>query len=715
MADLTLDCRRISTDWPLPELLPWTGDDRPADISVRRGAVPQQPSGVVHDGPAIRTSLRGIRWSRVLGASSRLQRPASRQGHAVPMPPTVLLNVQSLLFARRSRRLLYCSMTNGLRHSTPSPIQAYRRPAISVTRMKIVGINIGIGPSICLLDNGRVVFAIEEERLNREKNTMGFPHDSLQYVEKNFPEFVKNCDKVAVANLILSIFSKQQFHSRYHRKMVAPSLIRKLRDQVWRARMALRSKFTGGISEASDRARVRDMVMADCPSLSLPLDAYEFVRHHDCHAGAAYFGLAESDAKPYLVLTLDGGGDRECATVQVGRGAALQRVAATASGNSIGNVYSITTFLMGLTPHEHEYKLMGLAAYVPAGYRQRAADLFRPFVSIAEDDNLRFTHGDRPRTTEAHLALDAVLRRQRFDNVAGGLQQYTEDLVLQWVRNAVARTGITDLLLSGGVFMNVSLNRRIAELPEVTSLAVFPSCGDETNSFGAAFTTYARHTGKLSEFGPFTLGPAPNESLDELEGRFGNICTFRRIDDSAIETARLLAEGKIVARCQGGMEFGARALGNRSILADPKNPDAVEKINASIKQRDFWMPFAPAVLAEDLDRYVVVPETLRRPNPSPYMMVVMESRPERRDEMIAALHRFDKSARVQVVDRQLYPEFHRVISAFRDQTGRSCLLNTSFNVHGHPIVHTASEAIGVLIDSNLDAVVLDGCVVTRKK
>ncbi|MGE4219453.1 MAG: carbamoyltransferase C-terminal domain-containing protein, partial [Alphaproteobacteria bacterium] len=580
---------------------------------------------------------------------------------------------------------------------------------------RIVGINMVIGPSVCLLDIGKVIFALVEERLNREKITMGFPGLALQYVERNFPDFVRGCDKVAVANLILSLFDKRQFHSRYHRKMVAPSPMRKLRDRVWLVRMALRSRFAGTASEAADRARVRDMVMADCPSLSLPLDDYDFVRHHDCHAGAAYFGLAESDAKPYLVLTLDGGGDRECATVQLGQGAAMRRVSATESGNSIGNVYSITTFLMGLTPHEHEYKLMGLAAYVPAGYRKRAAELFRPFVSIAQDDDLRFTHGDRPRTTEAHLALDAVLRRQRFDNVAGGLQQYTEDLVLQWVRNAIARTGVTDLLLSGGVFMNVSLNRRIAELPEVTSLAVFPSCGDETNSFGAAFTAHARHTGKLPDFGPFTLGPAPVESLDELEGRFGNLCSFRRVEDTAAETAGLLAEGKIVARCEGGMEFGARALGNRSILADPKHPDAVEKINASIKQRDFWMPFAPAILAEDLERYVVVPKTLGRSNPSPYMMVVMESRPERQDEMIAALHRFDKSARVQVVDRNLYPGFHRVISAFRDRTGRSCLLNTSFNVHGHPIVHTASEAIEVLIDSNLDAVILDGCVVTRKK
>ncbi|MGE4219031.1 MAG: carbamoyltransferase N-terminal domain-containing protein, partial [Alphaproteobacteria bacterium] len=255
--------------------------------------------------------------------------------------------------------------------------------------MRIVGINIGIGPSVCLLDNGKVIFALEEERLNREKNTMGFPHLALQYVERNFPDFVRGCDKVAVANLVLSIFGKQQFHSRYHRKMVAPSPIRKLRDQMWLARMALRSRFAGTASEAADRARVRDMVMADCPSLSLPLDDYDFVRHHDCHAGAAYFGLAESDAKPYLVLTLDGGGDRECATVQLGQGAAMQRVSATESGNSIGNVYSITTFLMGLTPHEHEYKLMGLAAYVPASYRKRAAELFRPFVSIDQDDGLR--------------------------------------------------------------------------------------------------------------------------------------------------------------------------------------------------------------------------------------------------------------------------------------------------------------------------------------
>ena len=582
--------------------------------------------------------------------------------------------------------------------------------------MIILGINSSIGPSVCLLMNGEVIFAIEEERLSREKNAMGFPVLALRYIAKHYTELVENCDFVAVANLGFSPITKQQFQSKYTQKMEPRSLTRRARDSFWLLRQNSKRRLGFNQEFKAHQVAMRERIVKACPSLSrLAPEKFRFIRHHDCHAAAAYYGLATDIERKYLILTLDGGGDGECATVQLGKNASLQRVSQTASGNSIGNIYSITTFLMGLTPHEHEYKLMGLAAYVPQQYKDDAAAMFTEFVSLSKQDPLTFTHGKAPRTTNAHQSLDRILRRKRFDNIAGGLQQYTENLVLQWVRNCIAYTGIRHVLLSGGVFMNVAMNKHIAEMPEVDSLAVFPSCGDETNSFGAAFTVHAEQTAELPNFGPFTLGPEPFESIEEIVEAYQDKCDFCAVDDTATATAKLLAQGKIVAHCRGGMEFGARALGSRSIFADPKVPDVVEKINSTIKQRDFWMPFAPGILKEDLNQYVRVPDSLKsRDNPSPYMMVVMDSLEPRRDDMAASLHRFDKTARVEVVDQRFSPQFHDVLTAFKAQTGRSCLLNTSFNVHGHPIVMTAEEALEILLSSTLDAVVFQDYIITAK-
>ncbi|MDP6590399.1 MAG: carbamoyltransferase C-terminal domain-containing protein, partial [Alphaproteobacteria bacterium] len=572
--------------------------------------------------------------------------------------------------------------------------------------------NIGIGPSVCLLDDGEPVFAIEEERLSREKGAMGFPTLSLQYLEQHWQPFLAACDAVALANEHIAIFDRKSFLARYDARYQDRGPIKQARDALWRARQYAKRALIA--AAPTPRSETLAQVKAAAPSVTVAPDRVYRIGHHDCHAAAAYFGLARTKDKPFLILTLDGGGDFDCATVQIGDNGRLRRIATTASGNSIGNIYSNVTYLMGMTPHEHEYKLMGMAAYTVDEHKRDLSEVFRPFVDLDAENPLLFTHAVPERTTWSIRRLDRALRRRRFDNIAGALQLYTEDLVLRWVRAAIRETGVHDLLLSGGVFMNVSMNKSISLLPEVQSLNVFPSCGDETNSIGAAFAVHAELKGELSRFSRFTLGPDADDDMDELEREYGDRCRFERVGDVARRTAELLASGKIVARCDGAMEFGARALGNRSVLADPRTPNAVAKINATIKQRDFWMPFAPAILAEDLDKYVVVPDALPKDNPSPYMMFVMDSREEYRDDMAATLHPFDKSARVQVVDRELYPEFHSLLTAFKATTGRSCLLNTSFNIHGHPIVRTAREALDILVSSNLDCAAFAGHVVEKR-
>jgi len=261
--------------------------------------------------------------------------------------------------------------------------------------------------------------------------------------------------------------------------------------------------------------------------------------------------------------------------------------------------------------------------------------------------------------------------------------------------------------------MNVKLNQRLSRLPEVRSINVFPSCGDETNALGCAFLLHNEATGGgFPEFAAFTLGPAPSYDLAEAMERHTGACRFEKLQDPHQTAAELIASGKILARCAGPMEFGARALGNRSILCDPRSLEMVERVNFLIKQRDFWMPFAPAVLREDAHAYLDVPRTLP-PEISPYMMFTFDTT-ERRQEMIACLQRADRTARAQVVNREINPGFHELLTRYKALTGRGAVMNTSYNIHGHPIAMGSLDALEILVNSNLDHVLIEDVLVSKR-
>ena len=388
-------------------------------------------------------------------------------------------------------------------------------------------------------------------------------------------------------------------------------------------------------------------------------------------------------------------------------------LATTPSGHSIGNIYSNITHLLGFTPHEHEYKLMGMSPYVPRRHSDKVYSILRNYISLHPKTPMMFNRLTSERTTQVSLRLEEDLRLLRFDSIASGLQRFTEDLILEWVRHCIKETGIRDVLLSGGVFMNIRTNQKIAALEEVNSVDVFPSCGDESNSIGCAFLLHSQmNGGKLFDFNSYSLGPEPTYDLEDARMKFGDRCTFEIVEDPNLMAAKLIAKGKIMARCSGPMEFGARALGNRSILADPIDFEMVDRVNFLIKQRDFWMPFAPAILKEDVARYLkelpVVPEML-----SPYMMFSFDTTEHYR-ELSACIHRRDKTARAQVVSREIHPDLHEVLCHFKALTGRSAIMNTSFNLHGHPIVMGSVEAVRILVNSNLDHVLVENTLVTKK-
>ena len=433
------------------------------------------------------------------------------------------------------------------------------------------------------------------------------------------------------------------------------------------------------------------------------------IDHHTAHAAAAYYGSGWSGK--ILVLTCDGSGDRLSATVSIGESGRLKRIAAIEDNDSIGRLYAMVTYYMGMTPLEHEYKVMGLAPYV--GDAAKAKEHAQLFANLFEFDAANPLIWRRrpgvPPMYSAYGFLSDLLYRQRFDLVAAGLQQFTEDLLLTWVANCARATGLGRVACSGGVFMNVKANGKILALPEVDELFIFPSCGDETNSVGAAYEAHAQEC--LRENRPVDIEPLQSiysgddiedaeteAALKELkDGHARSSFACRYVDDIESLTAETMARARWWREPRGGWNSGARALGNRSILAGADNMQVVRVINDMIKNRDFWMPFAPAVLAERANDYYVKP----KPMPAPYMIIAFDTRPEARQKCPAGQHPYDHSVRPQEVTAEANPDYYRLIKRYEEITGEGIILNTSFNLHGYPIVNRPAEALDVFDRSGL--------------
>lgn len=560
-----------------------------------------------------------------------------------------------------------------------------------------LGVHYGHNATIAVVREGELIFCQSEERLNRIKNSTGFPHLTLHYVHENVcvPEDISSATLFGESIFGYLFLKQHDFKSIQYGDYLSPDV----KASGLFARSELRWKLSQWRARnIKDRnsALLNESMEYFSKALGLPANRIHAVKHHYSHA---YSAVPNIQGWPQgLVFTLDGVGDWVCATVSRWDGQRLHLLQKTDHHNSLGYIYSATTAIMGMRSGEHEFKVMGLAPYANRGYYKDMVSKLRRLLFLNADGQFV---ARVPPTAFAH-ELEKIYRFQRFDNIAGAVQELTEQLIQDWVQFWISKTGIHNIAVAGGVFMNVKACQKLLASPEIEKMYVVPSAADESTAIGAAFATSRRLRPDvpLKPVQDLYLGRAFSEEeiLDCLtKTRANERYIVSRPDNINHAAAALLAENKVVARFDGRMEFGARALGNRSILANPSSFQNIELINSAIKSRDFWMPFTPSILEEDMARYIVNHDRIY----APYMCITFDTTAEARRDLPAAIHPRDKTARPQSVSPAWNPGYHALIAEFKRLTGIGAVLNTSFNLHGEPNVCSPDDALHTLDCSGL--------------
>ncbi len=581
-----------------------------------------------------------------------------------------------------------------------------------------------------LVVDGRIVAAAQEERFTRKKHDAGFPHQALAYCLKQGGLGLADLDRVAFYDKPLLKFERLletylSFAPRGWRSFIAAMPVW-LKEKLFLERLLHRELDQCG--DAVGGATWAGPIL--------------FPEHHFSHAASAFFPSPFDEA---AVLTMDGVGEWSTTSFGVGRGSSLSLQADITFPHSLGLLYSAFTYYTGFKVNSGEYKVMGLAPYGEPKYVDlilthlidlKADGSFRLNMEYFDYcTGLRMTgerfhrlFGGEPRKPESELT-------QREMDLARSIQEVTEEAVLRIGRHVRRQTGMKALCMAGGVALNCVANGRLLRERIFDRLWIQPAAGDAGGALGAALAAAHVHageqralpSGQTDGMAGSYLGPAYNQ--EEIEGWLHTQgAPFERLTDEALfgTVAELLAQESVVGWVQGRMEFGPRALGNRSIIGDARSPKMQSVMNLKIKYRESFRPFAPAVLEERVADYFELDE------PSPYMLLVAGVRESRRMPLseedrrlfgierlnrprsdIPAVTHLDYSARIQTVSKETNPRFHALIEAFEAKTGYGVLVNTSFNVRGEPIVCTPADAYRCFMRTEMDALVLGNCLVRK--
>jgi len=577
--------------------------------------------------------------------------------------------------------------------------------------MNILGINAYHGnASAAIVCDGRLVAAVEEERFNRVKYAAGFPVQAIRYCLREAGLELKDIDRVAVPRDPYARLGTKLFYA-----VRMPSFARE--------RMKVLTKFTG-IPEALAQAFDTDPAKVT--------SKFHRVEHHQAHLASAFF---VSPFERAALLSADGLGDFASTMWGTGKGGRMKIEGAIAFPHSLGLFYSAVTQYLGFLKFGDEYKVMGLGAYG----EPEQLDAFRNIVR-AHGDGFRlgleyFTHhrtgpemswAEADKTPVQGKLFSEEMERllgpkrdpeepleQRHKNLASGLQARLEEIYLGMLKKLAERTGLKAVCLAGGVAFNCVANGKIFDKTGFEQVYVHPAAGDAGLAVGAAYYVWHQILGKPRAFVMDHAYWGPGYTRDEIRsaidanGLAQNGCHVEELPEEILmqRTAAIVADGKILGWFQGRAEWGPRALGNRSIVADPRRPQMKEILNQRIKHREIFRPFAPSILAESTGDW------FEKSHPSPFMTLAYSVRPEKRDKIPAPTH-VDGTGRLQTVTREANPRYHALIGAFRDLTGVPVVLNTSFN-DNEPIVCKPEEALDCFLRTQMDALVLGNFLITR--
>ncbi len=569
------------------------------------------------------------------------------------------------------------------------------------SRMKILGIS---DSSVCggaaLYEDGAVTWAVDEERLNRQKLSTGFPALSIAEALTRAGASPGSIDAVYVADR----YNYYQSESERWRGWLShsPGPAKSALYAISSVMAPLVGPIGGehvfyGLKKAltAGRRRTVEGRLRDEFGITAPI---HFVDHHHCHALAAYLTAGKPNA---TAVTLDGGGDTLCSRVYRFRDGQITPLSQTTSFHSIGNYYAYVTHLSGFTAHKHEGKITGLAAHGEPIYLDLLRQLIRQDNGVWKNVSGGY-YWSAVRRLERELPKD-----WKREDLAASIQKHLEQQAVAFVKHWVDRSGEPDVIAAGGVFANVRFNQFVEELPSVRSLFIHPGMGDEGLAYGAAcvgaYDLDREQALRLARTPVRDVYLGGDCATDEIEAALdaADLLEAPR-DDIELEVAKVLAAGHVVARCDGRMEYGPRALGNRSILYRPDDPSVNDWLNKRLKRTEF-MPFAPATPVELAGELFHGAESVRH---TAQFMTITRDCTEMAKELCSGVVHVDGTARPQYVCPEAAPGFHSIITHFHRLTGMPSVINTSFNIHEEPIVCTPKDAVRAFLVGHLDYLAL---------
>ncbi len=540
-----------------------------------------------------------------------------------------------------------------------------------------------------LLGDGRILAAAQEERFSRVKHDARFPHQALDYCLEAAGIDMDDIEHIVFYDKPFLKF--ERLLETYFAFVPAGFWGFKTGLPIWvKEKLFLKDLLAKELKIAGAEKNIVERI--------------RFSEHHLSHAASAFYPSPFEDA---AILTVDGVGEWASTSISHGSGTEIKRMQELHFPHSLGLLYSAFTYYCGFKVNSGEYKLMGLAPYGKSIYADR---IRHQLMEIKEDGSFAldmqyfgFATGSRMTNRKFDALFEGRPRKPKEDiteyykDMAASVQLVCEDLMLGMARHAIEITGSNNLVLAGGVALNCVANASLREALPDTGIWVQPAAGDAGGALGAALALHYSFEQSTREIQlpdgmqQCLLGPAfDDESIEEALKAVDAV--YSRPDNLYETVAELLADGQVVGRFAGRMEFGPRALGSRSILADARIPDMQEKLNLKIKFREGFRPFAPAVMEEYAGEYFDPAVA------SPHMMFTASVK----SDAFPSITHVDGSARVQTVDRAQHPEFWELLEAFRQKTGCAMLINTSFNVRGEPPVCTPADAWRCFMGTEMD-------------